>query len=190
MRFVYSHFPINVTVAGKDVEIRNFMGERRVRRVVLPDGVEAVRSADVKDELCLSGNDLAQVSLAAAQVQQMTNIRYNSIRPPVTRNDISTYTPLPAIAPPHRQHGRFRPRPTQYAAMTHHHASLAGTRIFVSSLTAFTSPTRLTLSFRNFKRLNVPAGAAAQGRSLEGLCDFLGDCVMRRTHPIRVPYLS
>mmetsp|Transcript_7462 Transcript_7462/g.15633 ORF Transcript_7462/g.15633 Transcript_7462/m.15633 type:complete len:190 (-) Transcript_7462:444-1013(-) len=80
MRFVYSHFPINVTVAGKDIEIRNFMGEKRVRRVSLPEGVEAVRSADVKDELCLSGNDLALVSLAAAQVQQMTNIRHKDLR--------------------------------------------------------------------------------------------------------------
>ena len=98
MRFVYSHFPINVTVAGKDVEIRNFMGERRVRRVVLPDGVEAVRSADVKDELCLCGNDLAQVSLAAAQVQQMTNIRYK-----LNTTDVTMDAPLPVTSHYHRR---------------------------------------------------------------------------------------
>merc|ERR1712029_1284871 len=28
MRFVYSHFPINVTLAGDVVEIRNFLGKR------------------------------------------------------------------------------------------------------------------------------------------------------------------
>merc|ERR1712216_732484 len=75
MKFVYSHFPINVTINGDVVEIRNFMGEKRVRKVKLMDGVTGVRSADVKDELQLSGIDLSKVSICAAQVQQMTNIR-------------------------------------------------------------------------------------------------------------------
>ena len=64
MKFVYSHFPINVTMNGNVVEIRNFMGEKRVRQVTLPAGVDGIRSADVKDELCLSGIDLVKVSLA------------------------------------------------------------------------------------------------------------------------------
>ena len=109
MRFVYSHFPINVTVAGKDIEIRNFMGEKRVRRVSLPEGVEAVRSADVKDELCLSGNDLALVSLAAAQVQQMTNIRYKLnttsswLHLAPTIKDVTMDAPLPVTSHYHRR---------------------------------------------------------------------------------------
>ena len=32
MRFCYAHFPINVSITGKTVEIRNFLGEKRVRR--------------------------------------------------------------------------------------------------------------------------------------------------------------
>ena len=43
-------------------------------------GVEAVRSADVKDELCLSGIDLNAVSISASQVSQMTNIRLKDLR--------------------------------------------------------------------------------------------------------------
>ena len=39
MRFVYSHFPINVSLAGRTVEIRNYLGEKLVRRVKLVDGV-------------------------------------------------------------------------------------------------------------------------------------------------------
>jgi len=33
MRFCYAHFPINVTLVDKTVEIRNFLGEKRVRFV-------------------------------------------------------------------------------------------------------------------------------------------------------------
>lgn len=80
MRFVYSHFPINVTQGGENVEIRNFLGEKRVRKVKLLPGVSYVRSADVKDEIQLSGNDIANVSLTAAQIQQSTNVRKKDLR--------------------------------------------------------------------------------------------------------------
>merc|ERR1711997_1136380 len=80
MRFVYSHFPINVSISGRTVEIRNFLGEKRVRKVTLQDGVEFVRSSDVKDQIELSGNDIALVSLSAAQIQQATNIRHKDLR--------------------------------------------------------------------------------------------------------------
>lgn len=64
MRFVYSHFPINVTITGKKnkVEIRNFLGEKVVRTVDAYEGVEVTRSNDVKDEIILVGNDIENVS--------------------------------------------------------------------------------------------------------------------------------
>lgn len=64
MRFVYAHFPINVVLGpdGSTVEVRNFLGEKRNRLVVLPKGVKAVRSEKVKDEIVLSGNDVDDVS--------------------------------------------------------------------------------------------------------------------------------
>mmetsp|Transcript_20065 Transcript_20065/g.41777 ORF Transcript_20065/g.41777 Transcript_20065/m.41777 type:complete len:145 (-) Transcript_20065:1078-1512(-) len=80
MRFVYSHFPINVTLNGNTVEIRNFLGEKRVRKIELLPGVKYVRSADVKDQIELSGNDIALVSLTAAQIQQATNVRNKDLR--------------------------------------------------------------------------------------------------------------
>merc|ERR1711956_194167 len=79
MRFVYSHFPINVSTAGENVEIRNFLGERRVRKVKLPEGVKYVRSEDTKDEIQLSGIDITQVSLTAAKIQQATNVRHKDL---------------------------------------------------------------------------------------------------------------
>lgn len=80
MRFVYSHFPINVTLNGNIVEIRNFLGEKRVRKVKLFPGVKYERSANVKDEIALSGTDIAAVSLTAAQIQQATNVRHKDLR--------------------------------------------------------------------------------------------------------------
>jgi len=80
MRFVYSHFPINVTLNGENVEIRNFLGEKRVRKVKLLDGVKYARSADVKDQIELCGNDIAMVSLTAAQIQGQTNVRKKDLR--------------------------------------------------------------------------------------------------------------
>lgn len=80
MRFVYSHFPINVSLAGEYVEIRNFLGERRVRKIKLLPGVKYIRSADVKDEIQLTGTDIANVSLTAAQIQQATNVRNKDLR--------------------------------------------------------------------------------------------------------------
>ena len=84
MRFCYAHFPINVTNV-KDgekniVEIRNFLGEKRVRRVELLDGVTYARTADVKDQIEISGNDLSLVSLSAAKIKQATNVRNKDIR--------------------------------------------------------------------------------------------------------------
>jgi large subunit ribosomal protein L9e len=80
MRFVYSHFPINVTSSSGNVEIRNFLGERRVRKVPLPPGVEYVRSEDVKDQIELSGIDIAAVSITCAKIQQATNVRHKDLR--------------------------------------------------------------------------------------------------------------
>ena len=80
MRFVYSHFPINVTSQAGNVEIRNFLGERKVRKVKLPEGVEYVRSEDTKDQIELSGIDIAAVSLTCAKIQQSTNVRHKDLR--------------------------------------------------------------------------------------------------------------
>lgn len=64
MRFVYAHFPINASITNenKSIEIRNFLGEKKVRKVDMLDGVNVVRSEKVKDELILDGNDIELVS--------------------------------------------------------------------------------------------------------------------------------
>jgi large subunit ribosomal protein L9e len=82
MRFVYAHFPINTAISEKGalVEIRNFLGERIIRRVNMYPGVTCAMSAKVKDEIVLEGNDLELVSRSAALIQQSTLVKNKDIR--------------------------------------------------------------------------------------------------------------
>ncbi|RIA98721.1 ribosomal protein L6, alpha-beta domain-containing protein [Glomus cerebriforme] len=82
MRYVYAHFPINVHITDdkKEVEIRNFLGEKVIRKVKMLDGVNIEISKDLKDELILTGNDLENVSQSAANIQQSTTVKNKDIR--------------------------------------------------------------------------------------------------------------
>ncbi|KAJ2720924.1 60S ribosomal protein L9B [Coemansia sp. Benny D115] len=82
MRFVYAHFPISVKINNdeRSVEIRNFLGEKHVRKVFLLPGVDIVQTINVKDELVLTGNDINNVSQSAASIQQATRVRNKDIR--------------------------------------------------------------------------------------------------------------
>ena len=82
MRFVYAHFPINVALTNKDkrIEIRNFLGEKVVRIVDCLEGVTVSRSADVKDEIVLVGNDINNVSRTCALVQQICTVKNKDLR--------------------------------------------------------------------------------------------------------------
>jgi large subunit ribosomal protein L9e len=95
-------FPINVNIEKNsatdqfEVEIRNFVGEKLVRRVVMRQGVDVEASKNVKDELLLTGNvcvrahpftstltiqqSLEDVSQSAADIQQICKVRNKDIR--------------------------------------------------------------------------------------------------------------
>jgi len=81
MKSVYAHFPINIAIQdeGKTVEVRNFLGEKYVRRVSMFDGVKCVQTGQ-KDEIALEGNDLEKVSQSAAQIQQCVLVKNKDIR--------------------------------------------------------------------------------------------------------------
>merc|ERR1711990_897485 len=69
MKSVYAHFPINIAIqdGGKTVEVRNFLGEKYVRRVTMSVGAR-------------EGNDLELVSQSAAQIQQCVLVKNKDIR--------------------------------------------------------------------------------------------------------------
>nr|CAG4652168.1 EOG090X0DNU [Triops cancriformis] len=82
MRSVYAHFPINCVTsdANSAIEIRNFLGEKFIRKVKMMPGVTVVNSTAQKDELILQGNDLEAVSQSAAFIQQCVKVKNKDIR--------------------------------------------------------------------------------------------------------------
>jgi len=81
MKSVYAHFPINIAIQddGVNVEVRNFLGEKYVRRVAMSPGVKCVQTGQ-KDEIAIEGNDLELVSQSAAQIQQCVLVKNKDIR--------------------------------------------------------------------------------------------------------------
>jgi large subunit ribosomal protein L9e len=80
MKFVYAHFPINVncdkTAGSKTsnmVEIRNYLGEKVVRRVTMQEGCVVERTKE-KDELMITGNSVEAVGTSVSQIQQTCQV--------------------------------------------------------------------------------------------------------------------
>jgi len=86
LRMAYSHFPINVDIEkgapgkGQRVEIRNFLGQKRLRVVDMEAGVSVIRTEDVKDQIEVSGNDIEAVSKCSARIHQACMVRAKDIR--------------------------------------------------------------------------------------------------------------
>merc|ERR1712038_1516795 len=82
MRTVYAHFPINMVVApdGKSVDIKNFLGEKKLRSVTMMDGVLIKASPKQKDEFWLEGNDVEKVSRTCALIYHKAIPRNKDIR--------------------------------------------------------------------------------------------------------------
>merc|ERR1712113_1360390 len=82
VRAAYAHFPINCTVVqgGELLEVRNFLGEKFLRKVPMAPGVTVEISKAQKDELYVNGNDIEAVSKSAARIQQSTTVKNKDIR--------------------------------------------------------------------------------------------------------------
>merc|ERR1712098_52311 len=82
VRAVYAHFPINcaITEGGTLIEVRNFLGEKYIRKVRMLPGVTVENSKGQKDELIVQGNSIDAVSQSAALIQQCTMVKNKDIR--------------------------------------------------------------------------------------------------------------
>jgi large subunit ribosomal protein L6 len=72
MKIVYSHFPITVEIHGQEVLIKNFIGERGIRRARLIGDVDVKTT---EDDVIISGINIEHVSQSAANIQLATKIR-------------------------------------------------------------------------------------------------------------------
>ena len=82
MRAAYANFPIIIAISDdkKTVEIRNFLGEKRPRKIHLSKGVKATKSKTTKDEIILRGIDNDKVGLSAAKIHQSILVKNKDIR--------------------------------------------------------------------------------------------------------------
>ena len=71
LKVVYSHFPMKVGVAGDEVEIQNFMGERKSRKTRI---VGQTRVEVKKDEIIVTGIDKEDVGQTAANIELLTRV--------------------------------------------------------------------------------------------------------------------
>ncbi|PWN22770.1 putative RPL9A-ribosomal protein L9.e [Microstroma glucosiphilum] len=81
-RAVYAHFPINMIIGdgGRSVEIRNFLGEKRVRHVEMRKGVTIKDDPAQKDQVLVEGNDIEEVSQSAADLHGQCLVKNKDIR--------------------------------------------------------------------------------------------------------------
>lgn len=72
MRAVYAHFPINCAISegGTVIEVRNFLGEKFIRKVRMHDGVTVENSKAQKDELIVQGKGAFRYYVNAHGLQQ------------------------------------------------------------------------------------------------------------------------
>eukprot|EP01115_Flamella_aegyptia_P010837 TRINITY_DN48829_c0_g1_i1.p1 TRINITY_DN48829_c0_g1~~TRINITY_DN48829_c0_g1_i1.p1 ORF type:complete len:187 (-),score=39.83 TRINITY_DN48829_c0_g1_i1:98-658(-) len=81
LRAVSAHFPCNISIVedGNIVEIRNFLGQKALRRIKMLDGCK-ISEGKLKDELVIIGNNKDLVSQSAANIQMSCRVREKDIR--------------------------------------------------------------------------------------------------------------
>ncbi len=73
LRIHYRHFPMNVSVEGNKVVIKNFLGEKHPRYADILDGVTV--KVKGKEEIIVEGIDKERVGQTAANIEQATIVK-------------------------------------------------------------------------------------------------------------------
>ena len=77
LKIVFTHFPIQVSVEGDKVVIRNFLGERAPRIAKIMPGVKVEVE---KEDVLVKGIDIEAVGQTAANIEMATKIKGKDIR--------------------------------------------------------------------------------------------------------------
>ncbi len=77
MKVVYSHFPIQLKLAGNRLEINNFLGEKHPRYARVESGVTVTLG---NDEITLEGINKESLGTTASNIEHATKIRYRDPR--------------------------------------------------------------------------------------------------------------
>jgi len=72
MKCVYAHFPIKMSVKGKEFVVENMLGENKPRRAQIVGDTKVAIAGEV---VTLTGINLEQVSQTAANIELMTRIK-------------------------------------------------------------------------------------------------------------------
>lgn len=72
MKVVYSHFPIQLKIEGKQVIIGNFLGEKRARKANIQGNTKVMIKGD---QVIISGLNKEDVGQTAANIRQATKIK-------------------------------------------------------------------------------------------------------------------
>jgi large subunit ribosomal protein L6 len=72
LKICSGHFPMNVSLEGSTVIVKNFLGEKKPRKVdILPDVKVEIKG----DEIIVTGIDKEKTGISAARIEQLTKIR-------------------------------------------------------------------------------------------------------------------
>lgn len=77
LKTVFSHFPITVEMKGRDVLIKNFLGEKTPRKTQMPEGVDVKIDKDI---ITITSTDKELAGKAAANFETATRIRMRDRR--------------------------------------------------------------------------------------------------------------
>ena len=77
LKICSGHFPMNVSLSGREFTIKNFLGETVPRKAIIPQGVEVTIAGT---DITVSSPDKEAAGLAAAKIENLCRITNRDIR--------------------------------------------------------------------------------------------------------------